>query len=348
MTLVLKTVSGPHAGRTIVLYAGQTASVGRSERADFAFPDDACMSGVHFSLECQGPQCRLRDLQSTNGTLVNSRKVAEALVRNRDEIAAGQSVFMVQVAGVTAADDRPLPDAAERNAADSGDSAAPPPGGAAASPAVPQPATAQPQPAAAPTSAVPLAYLWALEDPDPAVRRKVLMAAAWAGEKWLLDYCRGCCGQLDAKHADAIHMAGILGTPEDLPRMLAVARAEHLGPRRFEVLASYGHPSVVEVLLEAIGGGDEATAAAASTAFTKITGIEIDFSPAGRPNLDRARGSWETAKRAMAAGTRYCRGLDLSRPPNEETLAMLDEESRLECHLRAAFEHARNPEETTT
>jgi hypothetical protein len=336
MTVVLKTTSGPHAGRTIVIYAGQTASVGRSERADYAFPDDECMSGVHFSLECQGAEGRLRDLQSTNGTLVNSRKVAEAIVRNLDEIAAGQSVFAVQVAGVPEHVDRTLSQPAERKEIDSGQGGAPPLVNMPASAPPPQ-APEPPQTAAVPPIAVPPAYQWALEDPDPAARRKVLMAAAWAGEEWLLDHCRGCCEAPDLRHWEAIQMAGILGTPDDLRRILAVGRAEQLGPPRFRVLASYGHPGVIGVLLEAIDSTDSSTAAAAASAFARITGIEVG---AGA-SAEHARQEWERFRPAMAVGTRFCRGLDLSRAPNEKTLASLDEESRREFNLRNAYESAR-------
>jgi hypothetical protein len=50
MRVVLEVATGPVQGKPIVLLAGQRLQVGRTERADIAFPQDGRMSSIHFLL----------------------------------------------------------------------------------------------------------------------------------------------------------------------------------------------------------------------------------------------------------------------------------------------------------
>jgi pSer/pThr/pTyr-binding forkhead associated (FHA) protein len=95
MQLVLEATAGPHQGKKIVLRAGQTASFGRTERADYTFPLDEQMSGLHFSLEYAPPDCRVRDLGSANGTFLGGARVQDAAVQPSDVIRAGKTSFTV-------------------------------------------------------------------------------------------------------------------------------------------------------------------------------------------------------------------------------------------------------------
>ncbi len=54
------------------------------------------MSGVHFVVECDETGCRIRDLNSSNGTLVNGTKVGAATLQDGDQIVAGQTRFSVR------------------------------------------------------------------------------------------------------------------------------------------------------------------------------------------------------------------------------------------------------------
>jgi len=93
-------VSGPGAGRKILLDAGQTIQVGRTEWADFSVPGDGRMSGVHFSLETDNVACYLRDLGSTNGTRLNGQLISDRMpVRCGDQVEAGETVFSVEIEG---------------------------------------------------------------------------------------------------------------------------------------------------------------------------------------------------------------------------------------------------------
>jgi len=199
----------------------------------------------------------------------------------------------------------------------------------------------------------------ATHDEDPAVRAEALQAAAWTLQPWLLEHCRTLCDQPHPDNADAILLLAILGKPFDLERILGVARAAELGPLRFRVLGTFGHPGVVETLLEAMQSKDPLTAAAAGAAFTKITGADIEsdqkvqvppedgsepdeferefLDEVTLPDPASARAHWEQVKAEFSSGTRWCHGLNLSGAPTPELLVQLDLESRRQACLRSMF-----------
>ena len=49
------------------------------------------MAPVHFAVEFTANICRLRDLQSGSGTLVNGEAVGEAVLAHGDQITAAQA-----------------------------------------------------------------------------------------------------------------------------------------------------------------------------------------------------------------------------------------------------------------
>jgi pSer/pThr/pTyr-binding forkhead associated (FHA) protein len=97
MQVILQIQSGPLTGQVIRLEPGRSERVGRKSPADFVVADDSRMSGVHFVLDCDDKGCVLRDLASSNGTLVNGRRVTTTLLANGDMIVAGETLFSVQV-----------------------------------------------------------------------------------------------------------------------------------------------------------------------------------------------------------------------------------------------------------
>jgi serine/threonine-protein kinase len=97
MYIVLDVISGPRTGQKVSIRPGQSCRIGRDEGAELAVPDDNYLSRLHFALEVDEVNCRLKDLGSTNGTFVNGERVAEALVGRGDLIAAGGSSFVVHM-----------------------------------------------------------------------------------------------------------------------------------------------------------------------------------------------------------------------------------------------------------
>lgn len=64
--------------------------IGRSSECQMRL-NDADTSRRHAEIVCQGGTCTLRDLGSTNGTLVNGRGVREHVLRAGDRIGIGES-----------------------------------------------------------------------------------------------------------------------------------------------------------------------------------------------------------------------------------------------------------------
>jgi len=72
----------------------------KTDRNDLAFPNDGYMSGAHAVLDVDLDYLKLKDLGSTNGTLVNGEKIAPnewVELKAGDEIQAGQTAFIVEV-----------------------------------------------------------------------------------------------------------------------------------------------------------------------------------------------------------------------------------------------------------
>ncbi len=97
MRVILDVLEGPRKGRSFVFERHDTFIVGRSRFVHCPMPEDMALSRDHFMIEINPPQCELRDLGSTNGTFVNNHRVDRVRLVSGDMIAAGQSVFRVQV-----------------------------------------------------------------------------------------------------------------------------------------------------------------------------------------------------------------------------------------------------------
>ena len=103
MHLLLEVTAGPSAGKTIRLQPGQSIRIGRTDASEFPIPADTHISGRHFEIELTHHDCRIRDLRSTNGTLLNGQKIDQALLSNGDTISAGQTTIRVTITADVAA-----------------------------------------------------------------------------------------------------------------------------------------------------------------------------------------------------------------------------------------------------
>jgi eukaryotic-like serine/threonine-protein kinase len=97
MRVILDVLEGPLKGRSFMFERHDTFIVGRSRFVHCPMPEDMALSRDHFMVEINPPLCELRDLGSTNGTFVNNNRVDRVRLVSGDVVAAGQSVFRVQV-----------------------------------------------------------------------------------------------------------------------------------------------------------------------------------------------------------------------------------------------------------
>ncbi|MEZ6149140.1 MAG: FHA domain-containing protein [Pirellulaceae bacterium] len=71
--------------------ADRSVNVGREAVNEFSFPHDLQMSSVHFAIGADSGGCRIRDLGSSNGLFLNTKRVSTAIVVEGDEVQAGGS-----------------------------------------------------------------------------------------------------------------------------------------------------------------------------------------------------------------------------------------------------------------
>ncbi len=352
MRVILEAIAGPHITKRIVIPGYQKGTFGRTEWADYQFPDDPLMSSQHFSIECVGTTCVVRDLGSTNGTYVNEERVAEGKVVTGSIIRAGQTSVKVTLEEGVAPSRAPV----------ARDPAAPPPQILATELDV-RPVRADPRVAQRPAPRVeaksaPSAHQKALADTDPVVRRNALLAATWAGRRWVLDHCRSLCSPPLLENWEALLLLAILGEPADFERILSIGRAAELGPKRFQILGAYGHPEVVNDLIVGIENAEPAIAVAAARAFTKITGVDISSAAetasisnqgpqaesepaldgAALPSAEIAAREWRKLKGKFSSGQRWLGGLEVSRGFPADSADKVDLESRFEACLRGRFQ----------
>ncbi|HEY1494068.1 MAG TPA: cyclic nucleotide-binding domain-containing protein [Candidatus Solibacter sp.] len=85
----LKIVSGPRSGSVLQLRF-PTTTFGRSADNDYRFAEDTLMSRAQAVILCEGSRFVLRDLNSTNGTLVNGNAITEIDLHTGDVIEMGE------------------------------------------------------------------------------------------------------------------------------------------------------------------------------------------------------------------------------------------------------------------
>jgi eukaryotic-like serine/threonine-protein kinase len=96
MRVQLSVIEGPYKGRQFTFDGHDTFIVGRAKEAHFPIIDKY-FSRNHFMAEINPPNCRLMDLNSTNGTYVNGKKVATVDLRDGDLIKGGMTVLRVTI-----------------------------------------------------------------------------------------------------------------------------------------------------------------------------------------------------------------------------------------------------------
>ena len=92
------------------IFSGEILRVGRAQRVgQMSIESDTALSKQHFEISFDGIHCRLRDLQSANGTCVNGTRVDRIDVQHGDEITAGRTTFSVSIVGGEHESAEPVP-----------------------------------------------------------------------------------------------------------------------------------------------------------------------------------------------------------------------------------------------
>lgn len=206
------------------------------------------------------------------------------------------------------------------------------------------------------TAAEPSLYAAALRDDTPAVRSAALHAAAWCRVPGALQVVRKAATQPGPEAFALLHLLSVLGTTEDWPVIRQLGGSEVLGPARFQLLAAYGRPESAEDMIAAMSSDDPAVAAAAGSAFMRMTGLDVEAGRATVPAQDEtddveaefldevpvpdpelARQLWKDLQPAVANAARLCHGLDAELPLASPALEGMDMQSRWEIALRGRF-----------
>ncbi len=97
---ILTIMNGPQLGRVILL-ARDKVSFGRSLDADIMVQDQA-MSRLHCTVDycAETEGYRLSDLDSSNGTYLNDKKITDAVLAPQDKIIMGQTIMKYSLGDV--------------------------------------------------------------------------------------------------------------------------------------------------------------------------------------------------------------------------------------------------------
>ncbi|MEK7867644.1 MAG: FHA domain-containing serine/threonine-protein kinase [Planctomycetota bacterium] len=88
--------NGELAGTIVPVETGQSITVGRSEMNDVVIADSK-MSRVHAKFENDGTTCKVQDLNSSNGTFVNQKKITAHVLSPGEEVLVGETIFTFEI-----------------------------------------------------------------------------------------------------------------------------------------------------------------------------------------------------------------------------------------------------------
>jgi serine/threonine-protein kinase len=101
--LTLRVETGPHQGLTFSTSQAGSYQLGRSADAAIVLNEDKYVSRKHCLIEVTVQGVTIRDVGSSGGTFVNTRRVNEARLSDGDTILVGQTTIRVSIVGMTSA-----------------------------------------------------------------------------------------------------------------------------------------------------------------------------------------------------------------------------------------------------
>ena len=87
----VRVLDGDSEGKSIDLPTDGSFSIGRKPGCDLVLTGDDKVSGRHAEIAIEGPMLILRDLGSTNGTRVDSRRIQEIPISHGDRFQIGST-----------------------------------------------------------------------------------------------------------------------------------------------------------------------------------------------------------------------------------------------------------------
>ncbi len=98
--------NGQLAGTVVPVGDGQTLTFGRSDMSDIVIPDGKA-SRIHCKVQNAGSAVEVFDLNSSNGTYCNQRRIERQSLKPGDEVMLGETILIFEVAPATEADIQP-------------------------------------------------------------------------------------------------------------------------------------------------------------------------------------------------------------------------------------------------
>jgi ABC transport system ATP-binding/permease protein len=96
----LTTSPDAHQPFTFRILPGNIKTIGRATRADFIV-DASLVSRIHCRLTAGAAELEVVDLDSTNGTFVNGRRVSRAALKDGDVLGVGRVSLTISRAAQT-------------------------------------------------------------------------------------------------------------------------------------------------------------------------------------------------------------------------------------------------------
>jgi pSer/pThr/pTyr-binding forkhead associated (FHA) protein len=274
--------SGPYAGKSVMLPAGKTLTMGRNRDLELPLPD-LKLSRRHCQVSFIGDRCMIKDLGSTNGTFLNGERLSmEVELNDFDRIVLGDT----EIEFHHEADKVPLPHNFNTEAAD--------PFGVHAN--IPDRGVIQAQavdnfiqpPVAQVSHNLPDPFDTALLEmlqPLPPEPPPLKFADEAAARKPKLMFCEGCEGSVPMLDWD-------LGLAREIDNKIyckdCLAKGVVVGPQKMEEVK--GRPSLADAGISAMLAGLDGEAEVVDTTL-KRAGKEVTDGDAARrlSELERAK-----------------------------------------------------------
>jgi uncharacterized protein (TIGR02270 family) len=204
-----------------------------------------------------------------------------------------------------------------------------------------------------PASAATRPYPEAFKSKDAGIRDAALGAAVWRGERWVPDVARTLA---EAGDAVATQWLAAIGGAEAAPLMRQILAQPQRTPEMIRAAGRFGHPDMIEPLLDAMAAEDPKVAAIAGEVFTRIVGFAVEghretlqvakdadqferefAEEVWLPDAVQARQLWERYGQTWRAGLRWCRGCEVSSRLTKNAQARIDLQGFWDFGARAAL-----------